>query len=188
MKKSVSDKMDYSPYPERFEPWFVDEWGFNHSINKLCPYGGPGDKLWVREAFSPCVCKACECVYPVLPRLYHPPNYRATYKGPSGIIWKPSIHMPHWASRITLEIVNVRVERLQEISADDVFNEGVDYLGKLPHPALIKPDNVAIGKLITEIAHMEFQKLWNSINGKKHPWEQNPWVWVLEFKVLNGES
>ena len=84
-------------------------------------------------------------------------------------LWSPSIFMPRWASRITLEIVSVRVERLQNISEADAFAEGIsggDWLG----------DPVG-----------EFAKLWNSINLKRgYGWETNCWVWVLEFKRIDN--
>ena len=77
--------------------------------------------------------------------------------------------MPRWASRITLEITDVRVERLQEISDEDVLHEG------------FKMDNTSIFRLGYKGA---FEALWDSINAKKHPWESNPWVWVISFKRL----
>lgn len=82
--------------------------------------------------------------------------------------WRPSIHMPRWASRITLEITAVRVERLQEISEADVQAEGCT--------------GSPFGKAADA---MLFPTLWDSINAKKHPWESNPWVWVVEFKRVS---
>lgn len=87
--------------------------------------------------------------------------------------WRPSIHMPRWASRITLEVVNTRVERVQDISEEDAIAEGVE---------------CACGPL-TKCGHcavFEFQKFWGKINGKRS-WELNPWVWIVEFKVAEVE-
>lgn len=119
----------------------------------LCPYGQPGDRLWVRESFS-----------------YYSHREGCWYWADGNIAAhdcerpiRPSIHMPRWASRITLEVVSVRVERLQDISEQDAKAEGAE-------PA--------------ECCHAHyhgFRKLWESINGAGS-WEANPWVWVVEFR------
>ena len=81
--------------------------------------------------------------------------------------WRPSIFMPRWASRITLEITEIRVERLQEMSEADAQAEGF-----MPWTHRTE------GKIS---ARQQFVELWNKINGKTHPWESNPWVWVMSF-------
>lgn len=91
--------------------------------------------------------------------------------------WRPSIHMPRWASRITLEITNVRVERLQEITADDAIKEGAN-----PEFEVDIATFVHGGAIPGSTHYLGFKHLWNSINGKKHPWLSDPWVWVVEFK------
>ena len=90
--------------------------------------------------------------------------------------WRPSIFMPRWASRITLEITNVRVERLQDISAPDCVNEGINTQG---------PYDVAIYDEFSSHSIAQFAYLWDSINSKKYPWESNPWVFVISFKKLD---
>ena len=133
-----------------------------------CPYGQPGDRLWVREAhwwFK-------DEHDPVTG--YFPPKltiedveYRAD--GDDGRkVWRPSIHMPRWASRITLEITGVRVERLQDISEADAVAEGV-----YTDPACPAYDG--------------YRTLWDQINGSGS-WDLNPWVWVVEFRQVKEHS
>lgn len=123
----------------------------------FCPYGQPGDQLWVRET---------HCAFDV-GRVHYRADYQSDPVGEKehGVIWKPSIHMPRWASRITLEIVSVRLERLQDISRGDAMAEGC------PFP------NMAQGA----DPRNWYADLWNSINGPD-TWATNPWVWVVEFK------
>lgn len=134
-----------------------------------CPYGKPGDKLWVRETWAS---------YGSPARIT---SYRADRDTPlTGGKWSPSIHMPRWASRITLEIVGVRVERLQDIGKDgrkarDVLAEGIT-------PELIANERKWFHA--DDSPAIAYSRLWESINGKGS-WRANPWVWVVEFKPLN---
>ncbi len=136
-----------------------------------CPYGQPGDRLWVREAwgvYDQGFDTAEESAFVV---------YRADTDRPDPKRWRPSIHMPRWASRITLEITDVRVQRLQDISEADADAEV--FGGGFPHVVLpeLFPDADAAGGLsIPEC----FRVLWESINGAGS-WETNPWVWALTF-------
>lgn len=127
-----------------------------------CPYGKPGDYLWVRETwdvrFLEGVNEKQLCFRADMTSIKCPDKF----KGELNYNWRPSIFMPRWASRILLEVVSVRVERLKEMKYEDLEREGLS--GEV---------NCAIDSWIN---------LWNSINGKKHPWESNPWVWVVEFK------
>lgn len=119
------------------------------------PYGNSGDRLWVRETWAKWTsgdCKEC-CAY------------RAD--GGQSYEWRPSIHMPRWASRLTLEITGVRVERLQEISGDDCLAEGIEPQGIGSDMAM----------------RVAFQALWESINGPGS-WDANPWVWIVEFRRM----
>lgn len=94
--------------------------------------------------------------------------------------WRPSIFMPRWASRITLEITNVRVERLQEITEEDAIKEGIELkILKIWRP----PDEE-----IPYTRRDHFEALWDSIKGKTHPWSSDPWVWVIEFKRIKEGS
>lgn len=134
-----------------------------------CPYGQPGDRLWVREAWSTHACfdhlRPSEC-----PKSIH---YWADGEIKTGKR-RPSIHMPRWASRILLEIVSVRVERLQSISEADAEAEGIDFLRHV---------NDADETLT---ARDLYECLWDSVNGEGS-WAANPWVWVVEFKRVEGQ-
>lgn len=139
-----------------------------------CPYGMPGDRLWVRETCiiadkdfpdfrDPSWPKDNEGVPRVVQYLATTPDrtHAADYGYTKAT---PSIHMPRWASRITLEVTGVRVERLQDISEDDACAEGM-------------------GSRITRDCKVpKFARLWDEINGKRAPWASNPWVWVVSFQ------
>ena len=131
-----------------------------------------GDRLWVCETWF---CEGREQPGQGL-------HYRANacdadeeWFKEEGWKWKPSIHMPRWASRITLEVLSVRAERLQEITERDARAEGIE------------PVVVGINEAISKPA---FSRLWDSIYAKKpeFQWEANPWVWVYKFKVVNSEG
>ena len=99
-------------------------------------------------------------------------HYAAT-EDRGGLLWRPSIHMPRWASRITLEITGVRVERLREISEADVQAEGWTR----------RPEVSTDPQVHKEAARDWFMDLWESINGPGS-WDANPWVWAIEFRRL----
>ncbi|MFN3323437.1 MAG: hypothetical protein ACK5AZ_08075 [Bryobacteraceae bacterium] len=151
---------------------------------RSCPYGAPGERLWVRETF--CVESCREVGYYPPPfgdgrpirHIYdgdewlwwEQPHYRSTDPTPQldigvgdpGVRWRPPMFMPRWASRITLQISKVRVERLQEIRLEDAWAEG------------IPPDS---GDAIAA-----FADIWDRINAKRgFGWDANPWVWVVQF-------
>lgn len=126
------------------------------------PYGVPGDRLWVRETWN-CIETGIKTQRQDWVR------YRAT--DGEELYWKPSIFMPRWASRITLTITGVRVERVQDISSDDCRAEG------------LTPDS-EISLLWRENIRDKYRDLWNSINAKRgYGWDTNPWVWVISFEV-----
>lgn len=93
--------------------------------------------------------------------------------------WRPSIHMPRWASRITLDVVDVRVERLQDISEEDAKAEGCEEITPGFYRNYLSTDGATFYS-----AAMSFQSLWESINGPDS-WDANPWVWVVTFKKIN---
>lgn len=149
--------------------------------NPECPFGKPGDRLWVRETWY---CDHSE----VMSGPYLKPDdldiseardhgtliYAADGLTPYEAdhpVWKPSIHMPRWACRILLEITAVRVERLQDISRADIRAEG------LQGPPELASDDVSPN--YRDWYPAAWKELWNSTGGD---WEANPWVWVVEFK------
>jgi hypothetical protein len=143
------------------------------------PYGRPGDHLWVRETWR---LKGHN-----LP-IGYPYEYRATAwqdGTPTDTPWKPSIFMPRSASRILLEITGIRAERLQHISRNDAIAEGVEWdkcptmLSKADIEHNINPNTISAVRTVDYIGG--YKTLWQSINGPDS-WEQNPWVWVIEFK------
>lgn len=153
-------------------------WEFNNNTEPLkmwtikCPYGEIGDILWVREAWRPTTNS--------MP-IGWPYDYRATAKEdgvPEEGPWKPSIFMPKEACRISLEIISIRVERLQDISEMDSRAEGVESVNS--------PEgyykNYYKGKGYST-ARDSYISLWNKINGNGS-WDKNLWVWVIEFKKL----
>ena len=131
-----------------------------------CPFGVPGDRLWVRETFA---------------EEQGGFSYRADHVDPRGdgpahsMTWRPSIFMRREASRITLDVVSVRAERLHDITDEDIAAEGVDREA-LEHLGLKDP--IADDLLPVTI----FSMGWNAINGKRAPWSANPWVWRVEFR------
>jgi hypothetical protein len=160
-----------------------DDDGFDHFAK--CPYGKPGDRLWVRETWKRASMATPDGIMYAADNLLRwfdgtdPAAASSAVKFPRDGKWKPSIFMPRWASRITLEVVNVRVERLQEISEADAIAEGVytneQALQKLGLPPGTKLQGTCVDK---------YRIVWESINGKKYPWASNPWVWVVEFKKV----
>jgi hypothetical protein len=140
----------------------------NDSLLSLCsPYGQPGDRLWVRETWAWFGCERLPCEV-----LYRADGHTKLYDGYGR--WRPSIHMPRWASRILLEITDVRVERLCDISEADARAEGIK-VDECGH-AIREEDHVAWGG-----ARSAFADLWASINGPDS-WAANPWVWVISFR------
>ncbi|HHB8682312.1 TPA: hypothetical protein ACN7CR_000669 [Klebsiella pneumoniae] len=139
--------------------------GWGGLVGDACPFGDVGDRIWVREAFASGLSTKSTLAY------------RATHKREDledgfydTIKWTPSIHMPRWASRILLEITDVRVERLQSITLGDICKE------------------VGCGLYDFRPATHGFQvweELWKSIYGAES-WNANPWVWVIEFKRVEG--
>jgi len=158
--KGIREGIDYALWWDRVKN--------PESIIRFCPYGQIGDRLWVRETFD----------IGRDNKVFYKADYNETM--PRDMFgWKPSIHMPRWASRITLEITEIRVERLQEIMEEDALAEGITVLQgtwQRFDPETLK----MIGEPQPYTARYHFEALWDSLN-PKYPWESNPWVWVIEW-------
>lgn len=152
------------------EPWDVWWHGEYETVGVMqaCPYGQPGNRLWVREAAAEISCRL---------------TYRAdTDDGAHCQVkrWTPSIHMPRIWSRILLEVVSVRAERLNDISTADAKAEGVKP-DKVRQIELFGANAQERAAVYRDAAVRPYEKLWESINGTGS-WDANPWVWVVEFK------
>jgi len=177
------------------------EWAFWLPDNRMtqprvwkCPYGVPGDRLWVREAwtfFDPTETEPDRWDGPVVApdnsderRLLDYWRKRIIYRadGEPDVVnpvprWRPSIHLPSWASRITLEVTEVRVQRVQGISEEDAKAEG----------ALAWHD-ADESRPFRNTAREAFHELWNSINAKRgFGWAVNPWVWAITFRRIEAK-
>ena len=148
-----------------------DFWGFNGAETKRvkCPYGVVGDQLWVREGYADILWEVTASGKEVRKIIYKADEqHGATIIHP---VWKTPLFMPRAASRILLEITDIRVERVQDISEQDAIAEGVKFSG--------------IGGGMNP--HQDYCGLWSRINGNES-WIENPWVWVIEFKRVGGAS
>jgi hypothetical protein len=138
-----------------------------YATGAVCPYGQPGDRLWVREAWA---CIEGEDSEGYIYRADWHERRDRSFLSPD---WRPSIRMPRRISRITLEIQSVRVERLHRIGEESARGEGVE------------PEWVVSVERGTSYQSYcaAFVRLWDKINAKRgYPWESNPWVWVIEFR------
>jgi hypothetical protein len=179
---------DMQPGPEIFGAhWDDGEYGCR------CPYGAPGDLLWVRETWA---------------RHASGVDYAADFAAvsrPQAGPWRPSIHMPRWASRITLRITDVCVERLRDISEDDARAEGCEArpfpgpwwqgyrdlgdglifhqqaVGETPPDWMIEPKRMPPTPWLDQSARDGFRSIWMNIHGPG-AWEANPWVWAISFE------
>ncbi|SAF46093.1 hypothetical protein [Enterobacter kobei] len=196
--RKMQTRRPVNPQPEltsgsgfSWKGWVYGSGSSDRETNKnfahvACPFGKPGDRIWVRETFS------------VVPDHDEPAGcsavlYAADGEGPYRK-WTPSIHMPRWASRILLEITGVRVERLQNISDADCIAEGI-----IPVPKDRDDDHQfwrdyhlsGDGTFCVHSPRESFESLWKSVRGKSFEqeedtgpgsWHANPWVWAIKFK------
>jgi len=176
---------DGSPVPLQGAIW--------HTRTGKCiasPYGEPGEQLWVRETHMVNDVRGnripederadCEILYRATDE-----EWLNQSEDNEGLRWAPSIHMPRWASRIQLEITNIRVERLQDCSPADAVAEGIE-LSELGRCKMYDykdgEEHVQYaGKRFTKDPIESYRSLWLSINGPGS-WDANSWVWVVEFR------
>lgn len=162
-------------------PFFSDEYGDYHEVP--CPYGDLGDRLWVRETWAVRLDQDHVKPRDLDPKRDAPffwADPQTCNTGCAGAAGKrrPGIFLPRWASRLTLGVTAVRVQRLQDISEEDARAEGFD---SQPMPAMI---NGVRGTVAIFDPVKWFQTLWDQINGKRAPWSLNPWVFALTFRRL----
>lgn len=168
---------------------FTAEHGEAQQLRIKCPYGKVGDVIWVRETFCPTGSDEYLNKETNKPFFYladveqeYLPSVNASMAD-YGWKWKPNLHMPKLACRIFLEIVSVKVERLQDITEEDAIAEGVEQIadyGTTGYKLYTQPDAA-----FSDIdAKWSFESLWQSINGEQS-WNDNPWVWVIEFKQID---
>lgn len=163
------------------------------------PYCKAGDRLWVREAFAYSV-RDPDSHHEGFSEETHDAVYRATqehegewthYNGDgtqtaTKPTWRPGIHMPRWASRITLEVVEIRVQRLNEITETDAAAEGVEPFFKR-FPEIGRDQRITSRELARDAEHRaSFAVLWDEINGDRALWVSNPWVWAVTFKRIEA--
>ncbi|RKH14333.1 hypothetical protein D7V97_03365 [Corallococcus sp. CA053C] len=164
-----------------------------------CPYGQPGDRLWVRETWGLedgkddgervvwQADRAAAWRSNLNDRFYLASDYAPTR-------WRPSIHMPRWASRLTLDVASVRVERLHDITEEDAKAEGLACITKdggrtwkygIPdRDGLPGTDDTGWPWVDWDVSpRVAFERLWSSINGAES-WDANPWVWRIEFRQV----
>jgi hypothetical protein len=201
-KKKTQTRRIIKPQPLKRETTFWRDGEYYFGVDEItktrgksfkCPYGKPGDRLWVRETWKyydwtedgePFIQYSANgeisgaLEYPenwssrienIWEKLSEKENYDI-YGAARDNKWRSPRFMPHWASRITLEIINVRVERVQDIMPDDIIAEGV-----WQRKNSIDAD--------CERSYKVFANLWDSINAKRgYSWASNPFVWVIEFR------
>lgn len=170
-----------SPQPDIVQQGIIGP--LNSAGNLLvCKHGQPNDRLWVRETHYIVYAQGNKNNHAIEIDYKADPNYTRRMCPQK---WSPSIHMPRWASRILLQVKATSVERLQDISANDAIAEGIEYADSIlgrRWRCYTKPDSWYPDGKDTAPIH-SFQSLWNSINGD-FAWNDNPWVWKIEFNVL----
>ena len=167
-----------TPQPDSDGGWKPCVSIHDHNINEFCPYGQVGDRLWVRETWRLEMHSGCfDVAYKntVWKKDAGSNPYMTKYKHLEDRtwVWRPSIFMPRWASRILLEITEVRVEKVQEIGISDAMSEGMYGSANFSKEGSY------------DTFRDSFRILWDSINDKRgYSWSLNPWVWAVSFKLV----
>ena len=186
-------------YPDRTDTWrwekggacfgfMVENGGHMAALAGHCPYGKPGDRLWVRETWAPVDDRPYGgdrwVDYRATPRYdaAHPAGWHEDSGDPSALKWRPSIHMPRWASRLLLEVTAVRVEQLRSITCDEIRREG------LSCPVHDRGASFCHGSCTALREH--FYGGWDALYAHKpelHA-ERDPWLWVVDFQLLEDTT
>lgn len=173
--------------------WHAETWAKESGsapIDDYCPLGRPGDRLWVPETWAVVhdddtmpEAQALEEAREQMPwaSIAYREQAIGGYAASHLRRWLSSASMPRWASRITLEITEVRVQRLQEISEEDAQAEGV-------YNDHSTPDGWGFEATCGNVYRRNFARSWDSINGKKAPWSSNPWPWCLSFRRITEDA
>jgi hypothetical protein len=167
-------RVDPGPSPAGNAGPYLKIAGGDESYHRVYPRASIGDHLWVRETWRRQ--GSTETISAV--------RYRADESSDEATHhrWRPSIFLPRWASRITLEITSVRVERLQDISGEDAITEGID----IPRCGCeVCRRSLQMCPADQSAAIMAYAELWSSINHKRAPWDSNPWVWIYEVRTMS---
>lgn len=194
-RRKTQTRRPIIPQPARYGA--SDAWGLTWQkkcgggcdwLVKYCPFGKPGDRLWVRETWSP----DHEDFYPNYPVVYRADYHVEIEKGKTyspeqkrwyPFRWRPSIHMPRWASRINLEITSVGVQQVQQISEADAINGGAFDAND---DQMQQAARIAASERREQIGPIDyFREQWETIYAARgYSWRLNPWVWVIDFKLI----
>lgn len=196
----IEERDDGTPWP------YYTTWshGDDGSPWMACPYGVPGDRLWVRETWRyhdwtndglPWIAYAADGCHRLCESIPDKWSDRvedvwATLSDQKNTAidgvardrrWRSPRYMPRWASRLTLDVVSVRVERLHAITEEDANREGVEYMDGLLDEADLCRAAKAMDAMATD-SRVWFACLWDLLNAKRAPWASDPWVWRIEFR------
>ena len=196
----IEERDDGTPWP------YYTTWshGDDGSPWQACPYGVPGDRLWVRETWRyhdwtndglPWIAYAADGCHRLCESIPDEWSDRvedvwATLSDQKNTAidgvardrrWRPSIFLPRWASRLTLDVVRVQVERLQAITEEDANREGVEYMDGLLDESDLCRVAKEMGAMATD-SRVWFACLWDRLNASRAPWDSDPWVWRVEFR------
>lgn len=161
--------------------------GDNEGQPISCPFGSPGDRLWVRETWASGYSKGCwgtvfkaDVAFVQGSRQHEKgPHFNANDL-PPWTKWRPSIHMPRWASRLSLRVTSVRAQQLQDITEEDIIAEGVN----IDWERVARMEAAPTPATRRSVVRADFAVLWDSIYADRAPWESNPWVWAIGFEVM----
>jgi len=179
MPRTKEDMEAGYPFAENADGDFV-------SVVDWCPYGRVGERLYVKERFAYWIGREAVAYSDMCHKSIEDIEWEDEVNISNiaeGGKWKSPMYMPRWASRITLEITDIRVERVQDITEEDAKAEGCD---DTPYEQPWDGPGTWEGVKFGWITRARYRTLWNSLNAKRgYSWEKNPWVWAITFKVVS---